>query len=49
MQETQITLPLLWCNKLVDVLGVKTEVKLELKLRVEFGVKLGAKIPYWPS
>ena len=53
MSETQITLPLSWCNKLVvmlgEKLGVKTEVKLEVKLLVKLGVKLGGKIRYWPS
>ena len=35
MYETQITLPLLWCNKVVMLglkMGVKPEVKLEVKL-----------------
>ena len=51
--ERQITLYLLWCNKLVGMLGlklgVKTEVQLEVKLLIKWTVKLGAKILYWPS
>ena len=53
MYKTQITLHLLWCYKLVVMLGlklgVKTEVKLAVKLSVKLGVALGSKVLFWLS
>ena len=39
MYETQITLHLSWCNKLVVMLGFKVAVKREVKFEVKLCVK----------